>query len=148
LSRANEEFTAKPEVLDRSGRYSCVVTRNVARRTIPQQDNKNTADDLGLNAIQHTIQNLRVGEIPGPDEIENSTLKQLTDDALVTPLTRIYNEVLTTGISPEEWMESEIIILHKKGSMAEMEKYRPVSLSDNVSKVFMKFPKNRLYNQL
>jgi len=96
-----------------------------------------------MEEVQHTIQNLKVGKTPGSDGIENSTLKQSTE-ALVAPLTRIYNEVLITGISPEEWKESEMIILHKKGSRAEIENYWPLNLSDNVGKVFMKILKNRL----
>lgn len=97
--------------------------------------------------VDSILSKLKTNKTPGPDKIENSTLKQLSG-ALKTPLTNIYNAIMKTGNTPSEWNASEIRILYKKGSRVDIANYRPLSLSDNLNKVMMKILKNRIYNQL
>jgi hypothetical protein len=97
--------------------------------------------------VENIIKKLKTDKTPGPDRIENNTLKQLSE-ALIKPLTTVFNTIVKTGISPAEWNVSEMIILHKKGSRDRIENYRPLSLSDNLNKMFMKILRNRMYCHL
>jgi len=97
--------------------------------------------------VAEAISELKTNRAAGPDGINNETLKVLKD-AIVSPLTAIFNCILSSGHPPEDWHLSEIVLLHKKGDRTEMNNYRPISLTSNVSKVFMKILKNKIYNIL
>ncbi len=51
--------------------------------------------------VQKVIESLKSGKAPGPDEVGNETLKILAD-AIVKPLTNIFNLILKTGVPPTQ----------------------------------------------
>ena len=83
----------------------------------------------------------------GYDEISSRILK-IGDPYVLSPLTYIFNKVLSTGILPERLKFSEVRPLFKKGDITEFSNYRPISLltsfSNNIEKIIFK----RLYNYL
>ena len=97
--------------------------------------------------VEDVIKNLKKNKAPGPVQIINEFLKDYRS-TLIRPLTKIFNMILETEEIPIQWKISEIILLFKKGSKKEIENYRPISLSSNIYKIFMKIVKNRIYNQL
>lgn len=97
--------------------------------------------------VEHAIQNLKINKAPGPDKVDNNTVKKLVK-SLKKPLTEVYNKVIEEEINPKEWALIEMIILHKKGSKVDLGNYRPLSLSDTFNKIFMKILKTRIYNTL
>ncbi len=97
--------------------------------------------------VAYVIKRLKNNKTPGPDEIENELLKGFGD--ILTPhLTKIFNEILTSKVIPEQWNLAEIILVYKKGDKENVENYRPISLTSNICKVFMAILKNRMYNKL
>ena len=66
----------------------------------------------------------------------------------ITPLEVLFNKVVDDKQMPEQWNDAEIILLHKKGDKKNLDNYRPLSLTSDVKKIFMKILKNRIYNQL
>ena len=87
--------------------------------------------------VEHELQKLKTGKAPGPDKLDSNTVKKLSI-ALVKPLTKIFNKIIDSETSPVEWYLSEMIILYKKGCKADIQNYRPLSLSDSFYKIFMK----------
>ncbi len=49
---------------------------------------------------------------------------------------------------PIQWNEAEIILIFKKRNKNEIKNYRPISLTSNLGKTFMKILKDRLDPQL
>ncbi len=64
------------------------------------------------------------------------------------PLTVLFNESLEEEYISDQWKKVEIILLYKKSSKEKIENYRPINLTSNICKIFMKILKNRMYNQL
>ncbi len=88
--------------------------------------------------VELAVDRLKKGKAAGPDMV----------DILVPHLTNLFNEVIENNWVPEQWYTAEIILLYKKGSRENIENYRLVSLTSNISKIFTTVVKNRIYNQL
>ena len=91
-----------------------------------------TADDLSK-----IIHSLKSKTSSGHDFISSKLLKFIAP-ALLSSLTLIINQSLTTGIFPKKLKIAKVIPLHKKESVFLMDNYRPVSLLTSISKVFEK----------
>jgi len=74
--------------------------------------------------------------------IRREMLKQ-TLDITLPYLNRLFNNILLTGHFPQEWCESIITPVHKKGSKSDPNNFRAISVVNSLSKVFMKVLSNR-----
>ena len=83
----------------------------------------------------------------GYDEISTIILKK-SAPYILSPLTFIFNKILTQGIFPDRMKYSIIKPLHKKGSNKELGNYRPISLLPVFPKVLEKLIYKILYSFL
>jgi potassium voltage-gated channel Eag-related subfamily H protein 8 len=63
---------------------------------------------------------------------------------IISPLTYIFNKVLSTGVFPDWLKYSEIQPVFKKGEKTEITNYRPISLLPSLSKIMEKIIYKRL----
>ena len=63
-----------------------------------------------------------------------------------SPLCLLFNQSLQTGCVPQDWRDSNITPLHKKGSRADKCNYRPVSLTSQVVKVMERLLQDSILN--
>jgi hypothetical protein len=91
--------------------------------------------DLNISGdtVQEKLSNLRIDKSPGPDNIHPRVLKELQDQ-LAEPIAKLYNLSLKTGKLPEEWRQSTITSIHKKGSKSSVTNYRPIALTSIICK--------------
>lgn len=87
------------------------------------------------NEVIETIKRLKSDKSPGSDNITNDALKTACF-ILATPLAKLFNLILETGITPSQWSESKIILLYKKGDPKDIGNYRPISLLPSIYKLF------------
>lgn len=81
---------------------------------------------------------------PGPDGIYNVFLKELPTNA-IEYLTRLFNEIITTGEFPDKWRESIVIpILKPNKDPTNPNNYRPISLTSTLCKLLEKIVSRRL----
>lgn len=59
-------------------------------------------------------------------------------------LYKLFNSVFDKGYFPEKWTDGFIVPLHKKGSKAEVENYRGITLLSTFGKLFTRILNNRL----
>lgn len=63
-------------------------------------------------------------------------------------ITHLFNEIFTSEDIPEDWLISDIILIHKKIDKAAIENYRPISKSSHLYKLFTKVIQNRIKDKL
>ena len=78
----------------------------------------------------------------------SSRIIKISAPYILSPLTYIFNKVLSMGVFPERLKFSEVKPLFKNGSKTELSNYRPISLFTVFSKIIEKIIYKRLYNYL
>ena len=93
--------------------------------------------------IINTIRKSR-NTAPGPDNIPNTILKNLTLKAIIF-LSQIFTASLITGHLPQRWKEAHILVFPKSGKKNDdVNNYRPISLTNTISKLLEKIIVNKL----
>ena len=69
-------------------------------------------------------------------------------DVIAHPLCHVYNLSLQSGVFPDGMKVSKILVLHKSGSLNQMDNHRGISLIDNLSKPLEKYVCDSLVNFL
>lgn len=92
-------------------------------------------NEISHEEVLNAVKSLRNNKSPGPDGVINELLKHLPDKWL-WHLTRLFNNVMTSGEVPDAWTKIETIVLHKKGDKNDPGNYRGIALANTVAKVF------------
>ena len=69
--------------------------------------------------------------------IPSKLLKECSN-ATATPLTRLFNESLSTGESPTQWKDANLVPIHKTGRKSQVTNYRGIFLLEKLSKILEK----------
>ncbi|BHF66094.1 hypothetical protein SprV_0200910800 [Sparganum proliferum] len=126
--------------------FQSVFTRDVA---VPADhynvDDVQTIDSVVLTKaiVQQELLKLKEAKSPGPDEIPAKLLKELATE-LAEPLCLLFQASLDEGRLPPEWKTAWISPIHKSGSRASANNYRPVSLTSICCKVMERIIKREL----
>ena len=71
--------------------------------------NKGEIPPISKQEVAKVLKKLKTGKAAGPDEIVNEALKAFWTQ-LAEPLAKIFNEILSSGHPPEQWLHSEIAV--------------------------------------
>ena len=93
--------------------------------------------------INKMINSLKNKTSHGYDEISDKILKA-SAPFILSPLTYIFNKLLSSGTFPDRLKYSEVQPLFKKGKKTEIANYRPISLLPSFSKIIEKIIYKRL----
>jgi hypothetical protein len=86
------------------------------------------------NGVTKLLEQLDKNKSKGPDGISPYILKECACE-LAPLLTIIFNQSINSGQVPADWLDANVVPLHKKGKRDEADNYRPVSLTCIISKV-------------
>jgi ribonuclease HI len=101
-------------------------------------------EPLTLGELQKAVSKLKAKKSPGPDEISNEMLINMSTVSK-TKLLEIFNLSWTKGIVPQIWREAITIPILKKGKCkTKAESYRPISLTSCVGKTMERIINCRL----
>ena len=67
---------------------------------------------------------------------------------IIKALNVLFNKCIEEEITPSQWNNATIIIVHKKGDVTDLKNYRPISLLSHVYKLFTKILTKRLTNKI
>lgn len=99
--------------------------------------------EISLAEIISAISQLKNGKSSGPDRLINEFFINGKD--ILTPyLHTLFNVIFDKGYFPDSWSLGEIIPIHKKGSKANVENYRGITLLSVLGKLFTRILNNRL----
>ena len=93
--------------------------------------------------LKRKLKELNPNKSQGPDNIHPRLLTELADQ-LTYPLLTIFNISLAEMTVPEAWKEAVITAIHKKGSRAQCDNYRPISLTSIVCKLMEKLIRDKI----
>lgn len=91
--------------------------------------------DITREKVKCKLLQMNSTKSPGPDNIHPMFMRE-TADEISYPLYLLFRRSMEIGKLPIDWKTANITPIHKKGSKASAENYRPISLTSQVSKVF------------
>ena len=97
--------------------------------------------------IKDAISSSNRDSAAGPDGVKMSVFKE-AEDYVITPLRILFNTINSLGLIPTNFKTAKVIMIHKKNSKQEMGNYRPISMSNHISKVWERAFNQRLMNHL
>nr|VZH94453.1 unnamed protein product [Spirometra erinaceieuropaei] len=93
--------------------------------------------------VRKELMTLNESKSPGPDDIPPKLLKELAAE-LAKPLSMLFQASFEAGCLPADWKSARITPLHKGGSKASANNYRPISLTSICCKLMEKIIKREL----
>jgi Reverse transcriptase (RNA-dependent DNA polymerase)/Endonuclease-reverse transcriptase len=108
---------------------------------------KSTNDGISEAEIMTTIDKLKEGKSPGPDEIPATIIKKFKE-LLIKPITILFNNSYQAGMIPDIWRCANVSPIFKKGKKDDPLNYRPVSLTCILCKMLETIIKGRLLRDL
>jgi len=97
--------------------------------------------------IRKAIRKSKRKSAAGPDGLKMSVYSEACEN-LILPLQALFNTINSTGLIPDNFKTAKVILLHKKKSKQNMANYRPISMSNHISKIWERIVNNRLMNHL
>ena len=148
-----EDYTSDPkrmaEIL--SAQYSSVFSEprdhaNLSR--LKGSDGTSIGDiKLLLEDFENAMKEIKVGSAPGPDEIPAVVFRKYAS-ALAKPVSMIWRICLDEGVMPEGTILSIITPIYKGDGKGESANYRPVALTNHLTKVFERVVRRHIVQHL
>ncbi len=114
--------------------------------SIPENFTKECEEKIKEVEIIETIKNLNIKKAVGPDSICPFMVK-LGGPAISKSLETLFNWVLNTGKSPDQWHKAIIVPIPKNKKLRiAVDEFRPISLTSTVAKIFESIMNKRLTN--
>ena len=88
------------------------------------------------------INKLKPHEAAGPDGVIGEVM--YAGECVVNFLVKLFNTLFEEGLFPDNWTESVVFPLFKKGTMNDPNNYRGISLCDVSSKLYRSIINSRL----
>ncbi len=93
--------------------------------------------------VKRVIKKAKLKKGPGPDLIPYEIWK-LGGPEVQRYLKTVFEYMRTRQLFPDSWKESDIKWIYKKGNQLSMANYRPIALSNTISKIFIRILTDRL----
>ena len=152
----NSILTDKPTIVNRFNSFFANIGPNLSSK-INMPVNKNfhsylnkkhsfnfNFKDINTDVINQIIDSLAPKSSSGYDGISTKLLK-LTKNSILKPITIIVNQMLNTGIFPDNLKIAKVNPIFKKDDERQFTNYRPISLLSSISKIFEKVIFKQLY---
>lgn len=122
--------------------------RQITNDYLSEHRQEENITETTLIELASIIKNLKNKKSPGPDAIPNEVFKQIPEET-VSNLRQLFNACMKIGHFPQVWKTAKIVPLPKPGKDHTSPKnYRPISLLNNIGKIFEKIICNRISNYL
>lgn len=99
--------------------------------------------DISFKELRKALKKCKCNKASGLDKINNNILKNLPPN-WEHYLLNLFNQMLSSEITPEGWSVAEMCMLYKKGDKADPNNYRGISLINTITKLFTTIIAGRL----
>ena len=117
----------------------------------PREHIKAVDEDINFVEFQRAVKALKRGKAPGHDGVPPDFLKLCALDwesNMATTLFELVRWVWRNETIPEQWHESEVVVIPKKGDLTLTTNYRGIALMPSVLKLLLTILTHRLYTPL
>ena len=102
---------------------------------------------ISIEGVEKLLDNINIHKAIGPDKIPNIILKTCYKE--ISPaLANIFQQSLDTGTLPNDWKNSNISPILKKGNKHMASNYRPISLTSVCCKTLEHIICKHMHNHL
>lgn len=98
---------------------------------------------ISIQDLQLSLKKSKANKAPGDDMVNYSFFKYLPENWLCY-LQHLYNRIMETERVPSSWGKLTTLMFHKKGDMTNPDNYRPITLINNIAKIFTQILADRL----
>ncbi|CAM4404676.1 unnamed protein product [Lepidochelys olivacea] len=109
--------------------------------------NEDMEVDITISEVEAKLEQLNGTKSGGPDNLHPRILKELAHE-IASPLARIFNESVNSGVVPYDWRIANIVPIFKKEKKSDPGNYSPVSLTSVVCKVLEKILKEKVVKDI
>ncbi|CAM5146391.1 unnamed protein product [Natator depressus] len=109
--------------------------------------NEHMEVDITTSEVEAKLEQLNGTKSGGPDNLHSRILKELAHE-IASPLARIFNESVYSGVVPYDWRIANIVPIFKKGKKSDPGNYRHVSLTSVVCNVLEKILKEKVVKDI
>ena len=121
------------------------VTDHVVQLSQVEEDLDSFNRPISKDEVILALRKIKNQKAAGPDGIIGELLKYTCEnDLIISFFVAFFNSLFDRGVYPENWSESIVLPLFKKGSVNNPNNYRGISLSDISSKIYSTIINNRL----
>jgi len=105
--------------------------------------------DININDVDLStyIDKINNNKTPGPDNIYPRELKELKN-VLINPLSKVFNDSLSTGKVPADFKIANVTPIFKKGDKSLPSNYRPISLTSIAGKLLESIIRDKIVEHL
>ena len=103
------------------------LTDSILPNLVYHTNKRFSSIDISRDEINDILKILKTNKAHGPDNISVSMI-QLCGEGLSVPLQIIFQNIIETGIFPDQWKEANVTPVHKKKDKQTVSNYRPISL--------------------
>ena len=103
--------------------------------------------DVSIERVKNMIDELKERSALGPDNIGNKVIMELREQ-LALPFSILFRKSLDDAEVPEEWKDSVVSPIFKKGARSDPGNYRPVSQTCNTCKLLEKIIKGEIESHM
>ncbi|CAM5074360.1 unnamed protein product [Natator depressus] len=103
--------------------------------------------DITISEVDAKLEQFNGTKLGGPDNLHPRILKELAHE-IASPLARIFNEAVNSGVVLYDWRFANIVPIFKKGKKGDPGNYRSVSLTSIVCKVLEKILKEKVVKDI
>jgi hypothetical protein len=112
---------------------------------IPDEKHEQMCALFNLSDLQEGAHRSPTRSSPGPDGLPYEILALLFNHPATGRIAlQVYNDALSQSIFPLSWLETCMILLPKKGDLALLQNWRPISLINTDAKIFTRMINARL----
>ena len=143
------DFTAKAEIFNDYFIQQCTTIDTGSELPPTLVPNAPLLTDFSISdeKILNIIRSLNPNKAHGWDDISVRMIR-ICDDALLLPLTLIFESCMSQGVFPEVWKQANVVPIHKKNSKNLKQNYRPISLLPIFGEILEKLIFDSLYQHL
>jgi hypothetical protein len=147
VSKRHEVLEVAAKFYEKLFSSSLSHDENLGASDLFSDPNEEIFEKITLGELEYALSSVKNGKAVGPDGLTTDLLKISKEEGL-NAVVDLFNKIFESEEIPSQWYDSTIILIHKGGDKKDITKYRPITLTSHLYKLFMRVIMNRVSDVL